>query len=113
MKILLSIILSVCAFAFPLATDIQDPKTNADEVLFLATDNFECNLYIEKAGQALLMMSKAEETHNKSALHNQYIIFLDQSDKAIAICKDISTGVAHDLVDIRTDVEIYYKLIYK
>jgi hypothetical protein len=115
MKLLLLLTLSIFAFAINHAdvTDIQDLKTNADDILFLQSSNFECNLYIERAGQYLLLMNQAEQTHNTSSMANNYVLFLDQSNRAIAICKDISSAVANDIIDIQSNIEIYYKLTYK
>ena len=115
MKLLLLLTLSIFAFAINPSnvTDIQDLKTNADDILFLQSSNFECNLYIENAGQYILLMNKAEKAHNLSAIANNYVLFLDQSNKAIAICRDINPAVANDIIDIQSNIEIYYKLTYK
>ena len=113
MKLLLLLTLSIFAFASTQSTDVLDAKTNADEILFLSTNNFECNLYIEKAGQYLLLMNEAEQSNNLSALSNNYILFLDNSNRAIAICKKINETVTNDLIDVQSNIEIYYKLTYK
>lgn len=115
MKLLLLLTLSIFAFAINPSnvTDIQDLKTNADDILFLQSSSFECNLYIEKAGQYLLLINEAEQSNNLSALANSYLLFLDQSNKAIAICRDINPAVANDIIDIQSNIEIYYKLTYK
>ena len=115
MKLLLLLVLSIFALAFEQSnsTDIQDLKTNADDILFLQSSNFECNLYIENAGQYILLMNKAEKAHNLSALANNYVLFLDQSNRAIAICKDVNHAVANDIIDIQSNIEMYYKLTYK
>ena len=113
MKSLLLLTLAIFAFASPVFTDVQNPKTNADDVLFLSSSSFECNLYIEKAGQALLNMANAEEQHNLSAVSASFILFLDESNRAIAICRDISTSVANDLVEVQTNTRMYYKLAYR
>ena len=115
MKLLLLLTLSIYAFAINSSdvTDIQDLKTNADDILFLQSSNFECNLYIENAGQYILLMNKAEKAHNISALANNYVLFLDQSNQAIAICKDVNPAVANDIIDIQSNIEMYYKLTYK
>lgn len=115
MKLLLLLTLSIFALAFEQSnsTDIQDLKTNADDILFMQSSSFECNLYIEKAGQYLLLMNEAEQSSNLSALSNNYLLFLDHSNQAIAICKEINQTVANDLIDIQSNIEIYYKLTYK
>ena len=115
MKLLLLLTISIFALAFEQSnsTDIQDLKTNADDILFMQSSSFECNLYIEKSGQYLLSMNQAEQTHNLSALSNSYLLFLDNSNQAIAICKEINQAVTNDLIDVQTDVTIYYKLIYE
>ena len=115
MKLLLLLTLSVFAFAINPSnvTDIQDLKTNADDILFMQSSSFECNLYIEKAGQYLLLMNEAEQSNNLSALANNYILFLDNSNQAIAICKKINETVTNDLIDVQSNIEIYYKLTYK
>lgn len=113
MKLLLLLTLSIFAFASTQSTDVLDAKTNADEILFLSTNNFECNLYIEKAGHSLLLMSQAEESHNLSALANNYVLFLDQSNRAVAICKEINPVVANNIIDVQSNIAIYYKLTYK
>ena len=113
MKLLLLLTLSIFAFASTQSTDVLDAKTNADEILFLSTNNFECNLYIEKAGQYLLLMNEAEQSSNLSALSNNYLLFLDHSNQAIAICKEINQTVANELIDVQSNIEIYYKLTYK
>ncbi len=110
MKLLLLLTLSIFAFAINPSnvTDIQDLRTNADEILFMQSSSFECNLYIEKAGQYLLLMNKAEQSSNLSALSNNYILFLDNSNRAIAICKEINQTVTNDLIDVQSNIEIYY-----
>lgn len=113
MKLLLLLTLSIFAFASTQSTDVLDAKTNADEILFLSTNNFECNLYIEKAGHSLLLMSLAEDSHNLTAVANNYVLFMDQSNQAIAICKEINQTVTNDLIDVQSNIEIYYKLTYK
>ena len=115
MKLLLLLTLSIFAFAINHSdvTDIQDLKTNADDILFLQSSSFECNLYIEKAGKYLLLMDKAEQSSNLSALSNNYILFLDNSNRAIAICKEINETVTNDLIDVQSNIEIYYKITYK
>ena len=115
MKLLLLLTLSIFALAFEQSnsTDIQDLKTNADDILFMQSSNFECNLYIEKAGQFLLLMSQAEESHNLSAVANNYVLFLDQSNQAVAICKEINPTVANNIMDVQSNIAIYYKLTYK
>ena len=115
MKLLLLLTLSIFAFAINHSdvTDIQDLKTNADDILFLQSSSFECNLYIEKAGQYLLLMDKAEQSSNLLALSNNYLLFLDNSNRAIAICKEINETVTNDLIDVQSNIEIYYKLTYK
>ena len=115
MKLLLLLTLSIFAFAINHSdvTDIQDLKTNADDILFLQSSSFECNLYIEKAGQYLLLMDKAEQSSNLSALANSYLLFLDNSNQAIAICKEINQTVTNDLIDVQSNIELYYKLTYK
>ena len=115
MKLLLLLTLSIFAFAINPSnvTDIQDLKTNADDILFMQSSSFECNLYIEKAGQYLLLMNEAEQSNNLSALANNYLLFLDNSNQAIAICKEINQTVTNDLIDVQSNIEIYYKLTYK
>ncbi len=115
MKLLLLLTLSVFAFAINPSnvTDIQDLKTNADDILFMQSSSFECNLYIEKAGQYLLLMNEAEQSSNLSTLSNNYILFLDNSNRAIASCKEINQTVTNDLIDVQSNVDIYYKLTYK
>ena len=115
MKLLLLLTLSIFAFAInpSYVTYIQDLKTNAEDILFMQSSSFECNLYIEKAGQYLLLMNEAEQSSNLSALANSYLLFLDNSNQAIAICKEINQTVTNDLIDIQSNIEIYYKLTYK
>ena len=115
MKLLLLLILSIFAFAInpSNSTDVHNFETNADEILFISSKNIECNLYIEQAGQYLLKMNEAEQTHNKAALGNNFTLFLDHSNRAIAVCQDVSTSVANELIDVQTNIELYYKLTYK
>lgn len=115
MKLLLLLTLSVFAFAINPSnvTDIQDLKTNAEDILFMQSSSFECNLYIEKAGQYLLLMNEAEQSSNLSALANSYLLFLDNSNQAIAICKEINQTVTNDLIDVQSNIKLYYKLTYK
>lgn len=115
MKLLLLLTLSIFAFAINPhdSTDVQDFKTNANEILFISSKSIECNLYIEQAGQYLLKMNEAEQTNNKPALGNNFTLFIDHSNKAIAICKNISVAVTNDLINIQNNIELYYKLTYK
>lgn len=111
MKLLLLLTLSL--FAFANSTDVQDAKTNADDILFLQSSSFECNLYIEKAGHSLLLMSLAEDSHNLTAVTNNYVLFMDQSNRAVAICKEVSPIVANDIIEVQSNIKIYYKSTYK
>ena len=111
MKLLLLLTLSL--FTFANSTDVQNAKTNADDILFLQSSSFECNFYIEKAGQFLLLMSQAERSHNLSAVANNYVLFLDQSNRAVAICKEINPVVANEIIDVQSNIAMYYKLTYK
>lgn len=113
MKLLLLLTLSIFAFASTQSTDVLDAKTNADEILFLSTNNFECNLYIEKAGHSLLLMSLAEDSHNLTAVANNYVLFMDQSNRAVAICKEVSPVVANDIIEVQSNIKMYYKSTYK
>ena len=113
MKLLLLLTLSIFAFASTQSTDVLDAKTNADEILFLSTNNFECNLYIEKAGHSLLLMSLAEDSHNLTAVTNNYVLFMDQSNRAVAICKEVSPVVANDIIEVQSNIKMYYKSTYK
>lgn len=115
MKLLLLLTLSIFAFAFEPSnsTDIQNLKTNADDLQFTSSNSFECNLYIEKSGEYLLKMSQAETTGDVHKLANSYILFLDESNKAIAICKEVSVQTSNELIDIQSNIELYYKLNYK
>lgn len=115
MKLLLLLILSVFALAFEPSnsTDIQDIKTNLTDLKFTYSDNFECNLYIEKSGEYLFKMSKDEDLHNTSSMSNNYILFLNESNRAIAICKEVSVQTSNELIDIQSNIELYYKLNYK
>ena len=113
MKLLLLLTLSIFAFAINLSTDINNFKTNADEIFFVSSISIECNLYIEQAGQYLLLMNEAEQTNNQTALGNTFTLFLDHSNQAIAICRDVSTSTANELIDVQINVEQYYKSTYK
>ena len=113
MKLLLLLTLSIFAFASTQSTDVLDAKTNADEILFLSTNNFECNLYIEKAGHSLLLMSIAEDSHNLTAVANNYVLFMDQSNRAVAICKEVNPVVANDIIEVQSNIKMYYKSTYK
>ena len=58
-------------------------------------------------------MDKAEQSNNLSTLSNNYLLFLDNSNRAIAICREINETVTNDLIDVQSNIEIYYKLTYK
>lgn len=58
-------------------------------------------------------MSQAETTGDVHKLANSYILFLDESNKAIAICKEVSVQTSNELIDIQSNIELYYKLNYK
>ncbi len=115
MKLLLLLTLSIFAFAINPSnvTDIQDLRTNADDILFLQSSSFECNLYIEKAGKYILLMNEAEQSSNLSELSNNYILFLDNSNRAIAICKEINQIAANDIIEVQSNIKMYYKSTYK
>lgn len=114
MKLLaLPFILTTILFAGQvLSTDIEDPKTNADNMSILLSLDSSCDLGIDKASQRLLDMYSAEIDENVPLIHYQYKVFVTESNQAIADCKNVSLQIANELIDIQSDVEVYYKLNY-
>ena len=58
-------------------------------------------------------MSLAEDSHNLTAVANNYVLFMDQSNRAVAICKEVSPIVANDIIEVQSNIKMYYKSTYK
>lgn len=94
-------------------TDVESPSDYGKEVYDLSTSDYECSLYIEKAGNNLYTMSVAEAKNDKKTVSSEFFIFLKNSDNAIEYCKYISNDVVTDMTNIQEGVKAYYNKEYK
>lgn len=102
--VIISMLLATLAFAA--TTDILPPKEASNELAFIATDNYECNYFIELAGQDLLLLASS---HSK----RDYDAFMEHSTKATTICVYINKLITNDIVNIQNDVTYFYNQNYK
>ena len=108
MKIITLLTLTTFMFAEPILTDIQNPKTNAEDLLFIESNNTKCNTQLQKTAEILLEMADAEQANSTIELDSNYNLFIKESDKAIKVCK-----YNKDIKEIQTNVILYYTLNYK
>lgn len=118
MKFLLSTIVCLCLSTNLFSgstdkfTDIETPKMYSEETAFLATDNYECNYYIELAAINLHDMDVYEKIADNKKVRSNYSLFVKHSSRAIEVCTDVSKAVVQDMLEIKQGVEIYYKEKY-
>lgn len=110
-----SLLFSSLAFALPndRMTDIETPNNYKKEVYGLSTSDFECNMYIEKAGANLLTMSEAEQKNDKKTVSSEFFVFIKNSDNAIEYCRYVSSDVSNDMISIQEGVKAYYNQEYR
>ena len=110
MKLLLLSLLTTLTFA---STDLLPPSEASNELAFIASSDYECNLYIELAGNDLLTLAKAEQTTNSKAVQSAFNSFMYHSSRATTICSYINELVVADIVDIQNSISYYYYKHYK
>lgn len=108
--IIITLVLFDMLFALPNdnMTDIETPKEYSKEVQDIQTSDYECNLYVEKTGASLYIMSIAEQNNDKKTVSSEFLIFLKNSDNAIEYCKYVSDNVTEDIINIQNGVTLYY-----
>ena len=110
MKLLLLALLASLSLA---STDVYPPKEAYNEFTFIATSDYQCNLYIELAGQNLEAMADAESTLNTKQLKASFHQFMNNSSKAIDVCAYIDEQTTADIVEIQNSISYYYYKNYK
>ena len=95
------------------STDVYPPEEAYNEFTFIATSDYQCNLYIELAGQNLEAMAEAESTLNIKQLKVLFNQFMHNSSKAIDVCAYIDTQATADIVEIQNSISYYYYKKYK
>ena len=110
MKLLLLSLLATLTFA---ATDMLPPSEASSELAFVSSSDYECNYYIELAGQDLTTLSIAERTPNSKAIQSAFTSFMYHSSQATTICSYINELVVADIVDIQNSISYYYYKHYK
>lgn len=116
MKYLLFLsILTSLSFSLPNdnMTDVETPNDYKKEVFDMQTNDYQCNLYIEKAGSNLWNMSIAEEKKDNKTVSSEFFVFLKNSNYAIEYCKYSSAEVVYDMTNIQEGVTYYYNEKFK
>lgn len=89
-------------------TDIEPSIEYTKEIQSIQTSDYECNLYVEKTGASLYLMSIAEQNNDKKTISSEFLTFLKNSDNAIEYCKYVSNNISEDIINIQEGVTIYY-----
>lgn len=90
-------------------TDIQTPKMYSEEARFLVSESYDCNYYIELAGQNLYNMDMYEKIADTKKIKVNYNLFIENSSRAIEECNYVNQEIVQDMMQIQLDVEVYYK----
>lgn len=104
MKQLLLIIMSTFTLA---STNYYE---SSKELNYIATSSFECNYYLELAGQDLLSLANYNESTKPRKL---YETFIDHSTKAAEVCAYINQLIVDDIIEIQNDITYFYNQNYK
>lgn len=110
MKLFLLTLLASLSLA---STDVYPPKEAYNELTFIATSDYQCNLYMELAGQNLKALANAESTSNTKQLKVSFNQFMSNSTKAIDVCSYIDKQTTADIIAIKNSVFYYYYKNYK
>ena len=110
MKLLLLTLLATFTLA---STDMLPPQEASKELTYIATDNYECNYYLELAGQDLLHLANYDTSHKPAQVTKLYQAFMDHSAKAREVCIHINQLVADDISEIQDDITYFYNQNYK
>lgn len=94
-------------------TDIESPDQYRKDVQSMATSDFQCNLYIEKTGANLYVMSQAEQINDKKTISSEFLLFVKNSNYAMEYCQYLSTDVVQDMAEIQEGVITYYNEEFK
>ena len=111
MKILFTILIVINLLSA--STDMLPPSEASSELAFIATSDYECNYYIELAGQDLLTLANLERNPNSKAIQQAYNSFMYNSTQATTICMDINELAVAEIVDIQNSISYYYYKNYK
>lgn len=107
------LILSLLATFALASTDMLPPHEAVNELAFLSTSDFECNLYMELANQDLLTFAKAEQQPNSKAIQQAYNSFMYHSSQATTICNYIDELTVAGIQDVQDSISYYYYKHYK
>ena len=110
MKQLLLALLTTLTFA---STDMLPPAEASKELNFIATSDYECNYYLELAGQDLLTLANFDTSHKPRDVKRLYEAFMDHSTRATEICIEINRLIVDDIINIQNDITYYYNKNYK
>ena len=95
------------------STDILPPQEASKELAYIATDNYECNYYLELAGQDILLLAKYDTSHKPVQVTKLYKAFMENSNKAREVCIHINKLVVDDIIEIQDDITYFYNKNYK
>ena len=107
------LILSLLATFALATTDMLPPSEASNELSFIATSDYQCNLYMELASQDLLTLAAAEKYPNTKAVQQAYNSFMYHSSRATTICIDIDELAVASIQDVQNSVSYYYYKHYK
>ena len=110
MKLLLLTLLTTFTLA---STDMLPPSEASKELAYIATDDYECNYYLELAGQDLLLLAKYDTSHKPVKVTKLYKAFMDHSTRAREVCIHINQLVADDISEIQDNITYFYNQNYK
>jgi len=102
MKTLLTLLLLVVTLS---ATHIKQTASNLN---YVATSDYQCNLYLEYATNSLYQMAKAEESKNIMYISIHFNNYQTNVELAINYCNQINEKVTEEILDIHSKVTSYY-----
>lgn len=105
MKLFLLTLLATFSLA---STDMLPPSEASNELAFITTSDYECNYYIELAGQDLLTLATLEQSPKSKAIQQAYNSFMYHSTRATSICMYIDELTASEIIDVQNSISYYY-----
>lgn len=95
------------------STDMLPPQEASKELAYIATENYECNYYLELAGQDLLHLANYDTLHKPAQVTKLYQAFMNHSTRAREVCMYINQLVADDISEIQNDITYFYNQNYR
>lgn len=103
MKTLLSLLLVAS-----IAVANVPSRQAASDLNYIATEDTQCNTYLEYATNSLYLMAQAEKENNLKFINIHFTNFQSNSDKAIEYCRYINEEATLELMEIQLAINAYY-----